>query len=252
MFPARSTVCLLNRSNQQAKLPSVELWRDSDSLDLIDWTSFFYWLYNRSSAAHMGSLTGFTAAVWHVLQTWDRRMLSLNYEPICLYAMLISNSRGVHGHKPLNSSIRHLQQLLFATAFAHSLRLSPQDTTYHFHTENNTAYAEYMNFAGAAAARLFQLWLCGNPCGSVWIRLLSLISSSLINWYLLQWVYIQPADVFCRPSGNSVWTVKCAPSSVDGACPDQFVTVRTAVAPRHTVGSLVATRKCRLIIYFHS
>ena len=103
----------------------------------------------------------------------------------------------------LNSTTHDLQQLLFATAFAHSSRLSPQDTTHHFHTQNNTTYAEYINFAVAAAA-----WIISAV--TVWISMwLSLKKIVVFNVFLLDKlilhikVYIQPSDV-SQPCGNTV------------------------------------------------
>lgn len=59
-------------------------------------------------------------------------------------------------------------------------------------------------FARAAAAWLFQLWLFGYPCGSVWIRLVINFFLALINSYL-RW-FTQSRLTKKHP--NNVWTGK--------------------------------------------
>lgn len=80
----------------------------------------------------------------------------------------------------LNSIIHNLEQLLFSTYPTFLTVSAPGHSVQFSHT-----YAEYINFAGAAAAWLFQLWLFKNPCCSVWTTLVCcfFLLEKLIQWF---------------------------------------------------------------------
>lgn len=121
-------LCLFNWSNQQGNLPPKDLWREPPDSLLF---TVMIWLtdplpstgHKRNTAAYIWSLAGFTAEVRHLLQTWDRRMLSLSKEPTCLYAMLASVSRGIHRTEMLFSLLLGIKQvadlILFSALWCH-------------------------------------------------------------------------------------------------------------------------------------
>ncbi len=130
---------------------------------------------NEGTAASIGSPIGYAAAIKHDLQTWDHPMLSLKRKPPC--HAHIKQQRGSQTRNVFPSCVSALSRLqtpfcfplcdtiigskpfhtwptaiIIRHSFCTFLMIRAPRHTCYFHTQNNTAYAECINFARAAAA----------------------------------------------------------------------------------------------------